>query len=138
MTPLRIERLAPGDLLPAADSISITQTALALFASASLDIAAVRPQWGDAAGDAQPAAVAHDMLMAHLGRLLTRWVDQRRIRQYSARFVAAAHVGDVVACAGRVAEIFDHDGEARARLELASIDQDANVKLAGEAVIALD
>lgn len=132
MATLDIENLAPGDLLPALTPPPITRPALALFTGV------FRTDSGELLGDGGPEAVGRDMLMAYLARLLTETVDQRRIRQFSARFVAAAHLGDVVTCSGRVAEIFDHDGERRARLELTTIGQDAEVKLAGEAIIVLD
>jgi hypothetical protein len=75
--------------------------------------------------------------MAYLGRMLTGWVDQRRIRQFSARFVDVTHVGSGVTCTGKVIETFDFDGETRARVELMTVDQDDDIKIVGDAIIAL-
>ncbi len=41
------------------------------------------------------------------------------------------------ACEGTVAELFEADGERRARLALTARDETGDVKLAGEAIVAL-
>jgi len=81
---------------------------------------------------------AHGMLsMAYLGRLLTNWVPQQALRQFGVRFVAITHVGDRITCRGTVVEKFEADGEKRVRLELATVDADGQIKLSGDAVVAM-
>ncbi|MDE2454731.1 MAG: dehydratase, partial [Burkholderiales bacterium] len=81
---------------------------------------------------------AHGMLsMAYLGRLLTQWVDQRRLRQFGVRFVGITHLGHQIRCTGRVAEKFEADGESRIRLEIQTVNQYGDTKILGDAVIAL-
>ena len=55
----------------------------------------------------------------------------------STRFVAMTRVGDRIECTGRVVERFDAGGEQRLRIALQTADQRGEVKLVGEAVIAV-
>jgi acyl dehydratase len=59
------------------------------------------------------------------------------LRSFNTRFVAITHVGDRITCTGRVVEKLQVDNERRVRLELATMDQDGEPKLTGEAMIAL-
>ena len=86
----------------------------------------------------QKDVFAHGMLsMAWLGRLLTDWVPQSALRDFSVRFAAITQVGERIRCTGAVTEIFEVGGERRARLTLQTANQDGVIKLAGEAVVAL-
>jgi acyl dehydratase len=138
MAERRFEDLRPGDLLPTLTLPPITRATLALYAGASGDHNAVHIDSDYARRAGMPDVFAHGMLsMAYLGRMLTGWVDQRRIRQFSARFVDVTHVGSGVTCTGKVIETFDFDGETRARVELMTVDQDDDIKIVGDAIIAL-
>ena len=75
--------------------------------------------------------------MAYLGRVLTNWVPQQRLRSFGVRFAAITHVGDAITCSGKVVEKFAQDGEQRVRVELTTTNQDGEIKLKGDAVIAL-
>ena len=86
----------------------------------------------------QPDVFAHGMLsMAWLGRLLTNWVPQTALRDFSVRFAALTQLGERIRCTGEVTEIYDAQGERRARLVVQTTNEQGVVKLAGEAVIAL-
>ena len=52
--------------------------------------------------------------MAYLGRLLTDWVPQERIRSFEVRFAAITPVHAVPRLTGRVTSIDVVDGERRA------------------------
>jgi len=81
---------------------------------------------------------SHGMLvMAYLGQALTDAVPPSRIRSFSTRFAAITQLGAKLTCEGTVAELLEHNGEKRARLALTTKDQTGEIKLAGEAVIAL-
>jgi acyl dehydratase len=81
---------------------------------------------------------AHGMLsMAYLGRLLTNWVDQRQLRGFAVRFVGITHLGHRITCSGKVVEKFESDGEQRLKVELQTANQYGDVKILGDAVIAL-
>jgi hypothetical protein len=71
--------------------------------------------------------------MAYLGRLLTGWVPQERIRSWSVRFAAITPVHSRPTCTGTVVAV--EDGEAT--LELAVTLADGTTTLTGDARIAL-
>jgi len=81
---------------------------------------------------------AHGMLvMAYLGQALTDAVAPTAIRSFSTRFSAITQLGAQLTCEGSVIELLEAGGEKRARLSLTAKDEKGEVKLAGEAVIAL-
>ena len=53
------------------------------------------------------------------------------------RFVAITRVGDVITCRAQVAEHFSEADEPRIRLTLTASDQQGQVKVQGEAVLAV-
>jgi acyl dehydratase len=81
---------------------------------------------------------AHGMLpMAYLGTLLTNWIPPTAIRRFGVRFSALTHVHDQITCRGKVLEKTERNGEKQVRLELTAVNQAGEVKLVGEAVVAL-
>ncbi len=85
-----------------------------------------------------PDVFAHGMLsMAYLGRLITRWVDQRQLREFGVRFVGITHLGHQVTCTGRIVDKFEADGERRVKLEIQTANQYGEPRVVGEAVVAL-
>ena len=65
-----------------------------------------------------------------------RW--RRRASVRSRRGSAAiTQLGATLTCEGTVAELLEHNGEKRARIALTTKDEAGEIKLAGEAVIAL-
>ena len=139
MTPVTFNSVKVGDALPAFQTEPISRLALALYCGASGDHNPIHVDIDFARAAGQKDVFAHGMLsMAYLGRLLTNWVPQRSLRQYGVRFVAITQVGDRITCRGTVVEKFEADGEKRLRLELSTVDADGQVKLSGDAVVALD
>lgn len=129
----------PGDALPAFTAEPITRLALALYCGASGDHNPMHVDIDVARRAGMPDVFAHGMLgMATLGRLLTRWVPQQRLREYGVRFTAITRVGDALTCTGTVTEVFEAGGERRVRIALAAADAAGEVKLAGDAVVAID
>lgn len=138
MTAVTYDALRVGDALPAFDTDPISRLALALYCGASGDHNPIHVDVDFARAAGQKDVFAHGMLsMAYLARLLTNWVPQQNLRQYGVRFVAITQVGDRITCRGTVVEKFEADGEQRVRLELSTVDQNGQVKLSGDAVIAL-
>lgn len=138
MSQLTYQSLEVGNELPLCTSAPITRTTLALYAGASGDHNPIHIDIDFAKKFGMPDVFAHGMLnMAYLGRLLTGWVPQAAIRQYGVRFAAIAAVGDQITCRGKVTEKFEENGERLVRLELSAANQDGDVKLSGQAVIAL-
>jgi acyl dehydratase len=109
-----------------------------LFAGASGDHNPMHVDLDAAKSVGLPDVFAHGMLsMAYLGRLLTNWVPQHRIRSYRVRFAAIAPVHGQPTCNGRVTQIDDVDGERRATVELTVTLADGTTTLTGDAVVAV-
>ena len=124
-----------GDALPPLTTKEITRTTLALFAGASGDHNPIHIDIDFAKRAGMPDVFAHGMLnMAYLGRLLTGWVPQSALREFTTRFVAITQVHAVITCTGKVVE--KRDGNLVA-LEIEAADQNGEVKLAGTALIEL-
>lgn len=139
MTPVTFNSVKVGDALPAFQTEPISRLALALYCGASGDHNPIHVDIDFARAAGQKDVFAHGMLsMAYLGRLLTNWVPQRSLRRYGVRFVAITQMGDRITCRGTVVEKFEADGEKRVKLELSTVDADGQVKLSGDAVVALD
>ncbi|MDR6384132.1 MaoC family dehydratase [Paraburkholderia caribensis] len=138
MTSLKFDDVKIGDTLPPLTLEPVNRTTLALFAGASGDHNRVHIDTDYARKAGMPDVFAHGMLsMAYLGRLLTRWVDQRQLREFGVRFVGITHLGHQVTCTGRVVEKFEADGERRVKLEIQTANQYGEPRVVGEAVIAL-
>jgi acyl dehydratase len=127
-----------GDTLPALTLAPVDRTTLALFAGGSNDHNPIHIDLDYARRARMPDVFAHGMLsMAWLGRLLTQWVDQRKLREFGVRFTGITHLGHVITCTGKVVEKFEQDGEQRVRLEIQTANQYGEVKIAGDAVVAV-
>lgn len=138
MKQLTYDDIRVGDELAAFATAPISRHALALYCGASGDHNPIHVDIDFARSAGMDDVFAHGMLsMAYLGRLLTDLVPQERLRSYGVRFAAITHVGDAVRCSGRVVEKFEQDGERRIRVELTTASQDGDIKLRGDAVIAL-
>lgn len=134
---------APADVevgteLPPLELALITRTTLALFGPASGDLNPIHLDIDVARSAGLDDVFAHGMLsMAYLGRLLTNWVPQDRIRTFAVRFAAITPVHAEPTCTGWVVAVNEVDGERRADLELAITLADGTVTLTGTATIAV-
>ncbi len=127
-----------GDELPPLQLPPVDRTALALFAGASGDHNPIHVDIDVARRAGMPDVFAQGMLgMAWLGRLVTGWVPQSRLRRFDARFQGITHLGNAMRCTGRVVEKLEHQGERCVRIELRSVNQFGQSKIAGEALVAL-
>jgi len=127
-----------GDKLPALQLAPVDRTTLALFAGASGDHNPIHIDTDFARRSGMPDVFAQGMLgMAWLGRLLTQWVPQSRLRRYDVRFAGITHLGNAMHCSGEVTELLELDGEACARVAVLSANQYGQQKLVGEAIVAL-
>ncbi|WP_301174088.1 MaoC family dehydratase [Actinomadura geliboluensis] len=130
--------LREGDELPPLRLPEISRTTLALYAGASGDHNPIHIDIDAARNAGLDDVFAQGMLsMAYLGRLLTGWVPQDRIRSYSVRFTSITPLHAEPICTGRVTAIEDGDGERRARLDLQVALNDGTITLRGQALIAL-
>ena len=130
--------MKPGDKLADLVRGPITRTTLALFAGASNDHVRLHIDSDYAKEAGMPDVFAHGMLsMAYMGQLLTNWVPQKQLRTWQVRFLAITPLHATVTCRGEVTEMFEENGEPRARLKVSAVTQDGTATLDGEAVVAL-
>ena len=133
-----LTQLKAGDTLPPLTLPPLTRTTLALYCGASGDHNPIHVDIDFARRAGYPDVFAHGMLsVAWLARMLTNWVPQTRLREFGVRFTALTQVGDVITCSGSVTEVFEAGGERRARLSIQTANAQGQVKLAGDAVVAI-
>jgi len=138
MTTATYDSIQIGDELPALQLPPVNRTTLALFAGASGDHNPIHIDTDFARKAGMPDVFAQGMLgMAWLGRLVTGWVPQAQLRRFDVRFLGITHLGHVVSCSGEVLRLQEVDGERQAVLEIRSVNQFGETRIAGEAVVAL-
>ncbi len=138
MSELNYASLQVGDEIPSYTTSSISRTTLALFAGASGDHNPMHIDIDFAKKFGMEDVFAQGMLsMAYLGRLLTNLVPQTAIRQYGVRFGSITNLRDKITCSGKVLEKYEENGEKLIKLEVTAANQDGDVKLSGQAVVAL-
>jgi acyl dehydratase len=136
---LDITRLKVGDSIPPLALPPLTRLTLALYCGASGDHNPIHVDSDFAQSAGMPDVIAHGMLsMAWLGRLMTQWLPQTALRELNVRFAAMTHVGERITCQGEIVDITDVAGERRVRLSISSRNEAGQIKLSGEAVVALD
>lgn len=137
MTEMKTE-VAVGDRVVHKQFPAISRHQLALYCGASGDHNPIHVDIDFAKASGFPDVFTHGMLvMGYLGQALSDAFAPSRIRAFSTRFAAITQLGAELTCEGTVAEIFEAGGERRARLALTTRDQNGEIKLAGEAVVAL-
>ena len=121
-----------GAELPPLRIEPISRTTLALFAGASGDHNPIHLDLDVAKSAGLDDVICHGMLsMAYLGRLLTGWVPQERLRSFRVRFASITPVHGQPTCTGAVVSV----DSGLATVELAVTLEDGTVSLTGEAVI---
>lgn len=127
-----------GDVLPEVRLAAIDRKALAIFAGASGDLNPIHIDIDFARRAGMPDVFAHGMLgMAWLGRLLTQWRPQSQLRRFDVRFIAITHLGNQPVLTGRVIETLSQGDERLARVQVEMRNQYGELKIQGEALVAL-
>jgi len=130
--------VTPGPVLPSLTQGPITRTQLALFAGASGDHNPIHLDDAEARAGGLPGVIVHGMLMmAILGRMLSDWAGQAKIREFRNRFVAMASPGDTVTCSGVVTGLRASAGETLADVEIMVENQNGAILLKGTATVVL-
>lgn len=138
MTSAENKNVQVGDVLPELRLPPVDRTMLALFAGASGDHVPLHIDQDFARKAGMPDVFAHGMLgMAWVGRLITNWAPQRALRSFNVRFMAITHLGNAPVLSGKVVDLIDRDGERCAKLEVQMANQYGQIKILGEAIVAL-
>lgn len=133
-----LRSLQVGDELPPLLTEPITRLTLALYAGASGDHNPMHVDIDFARRAGAPDVFAHGMLgMAYLGRMLSSALPLSSLRSFGVRFAAVTRVGDVLNCRAKVVERIAADSGSLLRLELSATDAQGDLKLAGEALVAI-
>jgi acyl dehydratase len=128
-----------GDVLPEMVLPAIDRALLCRFAGASGDLNPIHVDIDFARRAGMPDVFAHGMLgMAWLGRLLTGWRPQSCLRSFTVRFMALTHLGNQPVLRGQVVDLLDEDGVPLARVAVEMLNQYGQLKIQGEALVALD
>ena len=128
-----------GDVLPEMALPAIDRALLCRFAGASGDLNPIHVDIDFARRAGMPDVFAHGMLgMAWLGRRLTGWRPQSCLRSFTVRFMALTHLGNQPVLRGQVVDLLDEDGVPLARVAVEMLNQYGQLKIQGEALVALD
>jgi acyl dehydratase len=130
--------ISVGTEIPALELPPITRTTLALYAGASGDHNPVHIDIDVAKKAGMPDVFAQGMLsMAYLGRMLTNWQPQIKLKRFSNRFASITHLQDVITCSGKVVELVEEGGHTLARCEILAVNSAGEKTLVGEALVAV-
>lgn len=135
----RFEDIQVGDSLPSLTLPAISRRTLALYAGASADHHPLHIDLDYARDAGMPDVFAHGMLSAaYLGRMLSDWVPQAQIRDFSVRFIGITQLYSIPHCTGKITEKLERNGEPCVRVALSCANQHGEEKLIAEAVVALN
>jgi acyl dehydratase len=138
MSNVSIASFEVGSALPDLVVEPLSRARLALYAGASGDHVPLHIDTDVARRAGMPDVFGHGMLCAAwLGRLLTSWVEQERIRSIELRFVGIFHLYNEAVCSGRVVERMELNGEPCVRVDVQLKNQYGEQKVTGVAVVAL-
>jgi acyl dehydratase len=133
-----MSQVKPGTEIPTLELPSITRTTLALYAGASGDHNPAHIDIDFAKKAGMPDVFAQGMLsMAYLGRMLTNWQPQAKLRKFANRFSTITNLQDVITCSGQVVELIEKDGETLARCDIQAVKASGEKTLVGEALVAI-
>jgi acyl dehydratase len=133
-----LEAAGPGAELARDWYPAVTRYALAMYAGASGDDNPIHLDIDHARDAGFPDVFAHGMLiMGYMGRTLRGVAGARTVLAFSTRFSAITWVGNEISCTATLAGRQETDRGAVATISLVAADQHGEVKLKGEATIAL-
>jgi acyl dehydratase len=133
-----MSEITVGTEIPALALPPISRYTLALYAGASGDHNPIHIDSDFARKAGMPDVFAHGMLsMAYLGRMLTNWQPQAKLRKFGNRFAAITQLQDVITCSGTVVELIQEGGQTLARCEIQAAKASGEQTLVGEALVEL-
>ncbi len=86
-----------------------------------------------------PGVFAHGMLsMGATGTMLTNWVGDGRLTQYSARFTRQVWPGDDLLAKATITKIIEENGEQLAEMDVLTTNQEGQAVISGKATARID
>jgi acyl dehydratase len=136
-TKLHFEDVAEGDEAPVL-SHELTRTDLVMYAGASGDFNPMHTDETKAQAAGLPSVFGHGMFSAGLlGTALTNWVGIGNLKRYKVRFAKQTWPGEVFSTKITVKAKRKEEGANLVDLDCTLVNQDGEVKVAGEATAAL-
>ena len=135
---LALDRAETGAELARDSYPAVTRYALAMYAGASGDDNPIHLDIDHARAAGYPDVFAHGMLiMGYMGRTLRGVAGVRTLLSFSTRFVAITWVGTEITCTAELVKREETDRGRVATIALLAMDQHGEIKLKGEATVAL-
>ena len=137
---LSASQISVGDSYEESIADNITRTQLVQYAGASGDY---NPIHTDEVYTTQvagyPSVFAHGMLtMGMTGKMLTNYVGDGRLTKYGVRFTKQVWPGDSLVSTATVTAVREDGGQHYVDLDIATMNQDGEVVLSGQASARID
>ena len=133
----RFDQVKVGDALKPLVLPPVSRHQLALYCGGSGDHNPIHVDLDFAKKFGFKDVFAHGMLsMAFLGRLVTGYAPNNRVRKLGTRFTSITWVGDVITVSGTVTAKREENGEKLIDLEVKCTNQNGQDTLQGSATIA--
>ncbi|PON15420.1 acyl dehydratase [Candidatus Entotheonella serta] len=137
---LSASQVSVGDSYEEQIADNITRTQLVQYAGASGDY---NPIHTDEVYTTQvagyPSVFAHGMLtMGMTGKMLTNYVGDGRLTKYGVRFTKQVWPGDSLVSTATITAVREEDGQHYVDLDIATMNQDGEVVLSGQASARVD
>ena len=137
---LRASQLNVGDTHSETVVENLTRTQIVQYAGASGDYMPLHTDEvyaREVAG--YPSVFAHGMLsMGATGVMLTNWVGDGRLTEYSARFTRQVWPGDDLTATATVTAIDSSEGQYFVQLEVVTVNQNGQTVIDGKASARID
>ncbi|GMU47717.1 MAG: MaoC-like dehydratase [Porticoccaceae bacterium] len=137
---LRASQLNIGDTHSEVVASNLTRTQIVQYAGASGDYMPLHTDEvyaREVAG--YPTVFAHGMLsMGATGRMLTNWVGDGRLTEYSARFTRQVWPGDDLTATATVTAIDNIEGQHFVQLDVVTVNQNGQEVINGKATARID
>lgn len=128
-----------GADLPVLRTSPIEQMTLVRYAGASGDFNPIHNDVEFAKGVGLGGTIAHGMFtMAQIGRLVTSWAHPLQIRSFGVKFKGMARPGQTLVCTGTVKRKKEEEGRKLLTISVQAVDENGEIKAAGDVVIEAD
>lgn len=137
MKRIKFDEYNVGDEIPELKVGPVQHMDLVKYAGASGDFNPIHTDPAFAKEVGLDGTIAHGMyVMALLGRMRDNWVHPLQVKNFNVKFKGMTVPGDMVVCTGKVKR--KKDEEKLITVSIQAANQDGEVKVAGDVVVAAD